>query len=167
MDELNELNELNEFNENILINENNEIENENIENENIENDIIPKYERILELLGLNKNINYPQSIILEGIIEMHTSKDKQYHSYSKHARIYKFKTDNISKKLEYMLYAGNGMLTSYLNIFRNLRRIYRNYNYNKIANKVSNQIIIKNDDLMLGFNYNNQRWNTLTSYVIE
>lgn len=160
---MDEITDINETNDNILNNE--IIEN----NENYENNIIPQYELILELLGLNKNINYPLSIILDGIMEMHTTKNKDSPSYyiSKRARIYKFKNDDTSKKLEYILYTSDNITTSYFNIFRNLGRIYRNYTYNKIANKISNQNNAKNNELMLGFNYHNQRWNTLSSYVIE
>ena len=168
--EISEINEVSETNENILIN------NEDNTDTDINNDIIPRYEIILELLGLNKNINYPQSIILDGIIEMHTIKNKesQYNNYSRYARIYKFKNDKISKKIEKCIFSSTDLLFSYMSISRNIKRCFRTYTYNKIANKVLSNTIknIDNDknynnELILGFNYHNPRWNTLTSYVIE
>ena len=150
-----------------------DVSNDNEENNNIITDDMyidnnSRYENIIELLGLNININYPINVISNGIIEMYminvASKNK-----SKYARSLKFIDNPIAKKLGTNIighsYTNDNHL-SIMSITSNLKRIYRQHKYNKIIKNIDTPIINKNNESNLGFNYNNPRWNNLTSFVI-
>ena len=139
-----------------------------INTDNIQNSNKSSYEKVLDIIGLNININYPDNIIINGIIDMHMiikpSINPNSISYnSKYSKIYIFRNDKYSKKLEYILFDQNGGYTSFANIARNYKRISRNYRYNKVVNKID-KTVVQNT---LGFNYSNPRWNNLLSDVIE
>jgi hypothetical protein len=140
--------EIDDLEENI-INNNIIINNKNNINEN-------QWESLLNELGLYV-MNYPMKFILTGILEMHISKTSS--SYGRYCRNIKFKDDNISKKIENILF---GEYTyppySHMQVYRSIARMYRHYRYNKIINIVDRKEDKKD---AIGFNYENPRWNTL------
>jgi hypothetical protein len=126
------------------------------------------YENIIELLGLNININYPINIIATGIKEMYMKSSWSENSYiSKYSKCYFFPNNVIAKKLQHYIlgYTKDHSVISYQTLLINLKRIYRQYKYNNIVSNVDN-----NDNKMkqnnVGFNYNNPRWNKLESIII-
>jgi hypothetical protein len=160
----------------------NEIESSDDETNEIEEQITDdmytnyntRYENIIELLGLNININYPIKIIVDGIIELYM-KNESTHVKSKYARCFKFVDNIIAKKICSNLFDHNHnnhhtYHISIMSLQTSLRRLHRHYKYNKIASKIDkpNDIINKNNnkESNLGFNYNNPRWYNLTSMVI-
>jgi len=139
-------------NENIIININNN------ENNNKNN----RYENIIELMGLNSNIDYPLKIIIEGIVEMHMIKTTENKINSMYSRVYRFKEDEISTKICDILFGHVVINVSKMSIGRNIRRLYRNNKYNKIIMNVDNK-----QTETLGFNYDNPRWSQLESFILE
>ena len=145
-------------------------QNENIEHdENIINSDPNKnsYEQLINLMGLNININYPIKIIQNSIIEMYMNSHSKNIS-SKYSRYLSFRNDQTSKKIKKIIFniADNNIFNhSYnvMSIHRQITRMYRNYKYNNIVNVVDRKEI-KNDTL--GFNYDNPRWVTLDSVFI-
>jgi hypothetical protein len=139
--------------------------NDNITNENINNISNENiWEKIIKLLGLNNNINYPIKTIQAGLSEIYLIKtNNQYGRYTKN---YKFKDDLISKELEKYIF-GNQSYSPYsqIQMFRSLLRLNRNHKYNNIVNIVD----IKNKNNkkdILGFNYDNPRWISLDQEYI-
>ena len=165
MNTINEINENNEIND---INENNVINNIN-DTSDVNNyiDQSTRYENIIQLLGLNISIDYPIKIIIEGIIDMHIIKPGNISNrVGRYARIYKFRDNNISKKLSLNIMgdmdAGN---FSTMTILHSLKRIHRQYKYNKMVVKIddtTNNTIVESK----GFNNENPRWTKLTSIFI-
>jgi hypothetical protein len=139
--------------------------NDNITNENINNISNENiWEKIIKLLGLNNNINYPVKTIQTGLSEIYLVKtSNQYGRYTKN---YKFKDDPISKELEKYIF-GNQSYSPYsqMQLFRSLLRLYRNHKYNNIVNIVDINNKINKKDVM-GFNYDNPRWNSLDQEYI-
>jgi len=145
-------------------------QNENIEHdENIINSDPNKnsYEQLINLMGLNININYPIKIIQNSIIEMYMNSHSK-NIPSKYSRYLSFRNDQTSKKIKKIIFNiddNNDFNHSYnlMSIQRQITRMYRNYKYNNIVNVVDRKEI-KNDTL--GFNYDNPRWVTLDSVFI-
>jgi hypothetical protein len=142
-----------------IIDENNDELNNNIEIE--ENNIINKNNSTMDLLikelGLY-NLNYPLKVIKDGIFELHLIKTTS--STSRYSRNYKFKEDEISKKIETIIFNNSFTVYSYMQIYRELGRIYRHHKYNNIINIVDRK---EDKNNSIGFNYENPRWNTLNS----
>jgi len=126
------------------------------------------YENIIELLGLNININYPINIIATGIKEMYMKSTWGEDGYiTKYSKCYFFPNNVIAKKLQHYIlgYTKDHSVISYQMLLINLKRIYRQYKYNTIVSNVdNNDNKIKENNI--GFNYNNPRWNKLESIII-
>jgi hypothetical protein len=153
--DINEIDEIDEIDETTEINETNEINNNIIINNN---DI---WELLLDQLGLYI-MNYPMKIIQNGIVEIHIIKTSP--NNSRYCRNLKFKDDSISKKIESLLFNEYTYSPySQIQIYRAINRIHRHYKYNKIINIVDRKEDKKDS---IGFNYENPRWNTLTSVWI-
>jgi len=125
------------------------------------------WEELINLIGLNKNINYPLKVVYTGIYEMHLSRTTNY--VSNYSRNLKFKTDPISIKIKNILFGQHHDLYIDISthvIMRRLKSIYRNYKYNNIINIIDYNIKkeVKNDTL--GFNYDNLRWSSLDTFSI-
>ena len=121
------------------------------------------YEKIIELLGLNININYPLKIIQMGIIELHTKVETQYLNANRYSKNLLFRKDNISIKLEGILFNNFFRSFSQIQLYRVLLRQYRHFKYNKIINVVDKKEQKKD---IMGFNYDNPRWVQLDSILI-
>ena len=153
-----------------IVDENiNQIVTDNTEKINNNND--DRYLKLIKLLDLNENINYPHNILVDGIIQLHTTRLTQQNYHSKFVRNITFKKDEISKKINDFLFGYDmNNSVSYVNISRQLRRIYRHYKYNKIVvnidNNKNNNIINNENNTLLGFNYQNPRWSNLDYYDI-
>ena len=165
MNTINEINENNEIND---INENNVINNIN-DTSDVNNyiDQSTRYENIIQLLGLNISIDYPIKIIIEGIIDMHLIKPVSVSNrVGKYARIFKFRNNTISEKLCVNIF-GDIYTPSFstASIINSLKRIHRQYKYNKMVVKIddtTNNTIVESK----GFNNENPRWTKLTSIFI-
>ena len=147
-----------ETNENIIINETNEniIIDKNINSSTIE--------QIMDLLGLNINIDYPIRIILNGLVEMHTIDDSK--NNGKYARKLMFRNDAISQKIKVLLFGNNmNTMVSIIHVSRYLTRAYRNHKYNKIINITDAKSQIKND--VIGFSNDDPRWVPLESFYLS
>ena len=132
-----------------------------------------RYNTIIETLGLNININYPINVLTDAIIEMHTNNKNNNNNYiAHHTRCFQFKTNSLSNKIKTNLVA-NGYLSNFFSkkdIKYALRSLLHKYNYDKIISNIDVEekiILIQHHEPMLGFNYNNPRWNTLLSYTFE
>jgi hypothetical protein len=129
-----------------------------------------RYINIIKLLGLNKNINYPSNIIINGIIEMHMIKIGN--QSSNYARIYKWREDSTSKQINETLTGNTVNYQTSINVLnRLLKRIYRHFKYNNYVSKIDNIIDNnKNNNIIsrsLAFNYDNPRWMPLMSYNLS
>jgi len=133
---------------------------ENIVNQEITFD---RYTKLIKLMGLNENINYPINIIIAGIIELYTNGNSIVNKYHKNI---KFRNDPVSTQI-FTCITGHGTpyTVSQKDISRSIRRLQRNYLYSNIMKTDTSKIMNKNDNL-LGFNYENLRWNPLESYVL-
>ena len=121
-----------------------------------------RYINILNLMGLNHNINYPINIVIDGIIQMHM--DNITNIY------YSFSNNKISQKIKNELFGvenTNNKFTIYTvknmikRAYSNHRYTYNNPNTIPIGDKQKHKIDT------LGFNYNNPRWLPLVSQEIE
>jgi len=122
------------------------------------------YEQIIDILGLNININYPLKIIQNGIIELHTINEKPNSNITKYSRCILFRKDPLSRKLENILFGyGIGYMRNQIQIYRSINRLHRNFKYEKIINVVDRKEQKKDT---LGFNYDNPRWTPLESIFI-
>ena len=123
------------------------------------------WENIINLLGLNININYPLKTIQLGLIEIYLQvTDKA--SRGRYTRNLKFKDDSTAKKLELEIFGPNSYSPySQIQLYRGLLRIYRHYKYSNIINIVDIKTNKNKKDVM-GFNYDNPRWVTLESVYI-
>jgi hypothetical protein len=149
-------------NDDLDIDENiNNISNENINNISNENNT---WEKIIQILGLNNNINYPIKTIQAGLFEIYLTKINN--NLGRYTKNFKFKDDSISKELEKYI-CGPHPYSPYsqIQIFRHLLRLYRNHKYSNIVNIVDVKNKNNKKDVM-GFNYDNPRWNSLDQEYI-
>jgi hypothetical protein len=155
-----------------------EIAQENL-NQNVEENTTPtivenqRYNTIIETLGLNSNIDYSINALTDAIIEMHTNNKNNNNNYiAHHTRCFQFKTNSLSNKIKTNLVA-NGYLSNFFSkkdIKYALRSLLHKYNYDKIISSIDENekvILTQHQEQMIGFNYNNPRWNTLSSYTFD
>jgi len=150
---------------------------ENLNEKVEENIVIPtiveneRYKTIIETLGLNININYPINVLTDAIIELHSINKNNNNNYiAHHTRCFQFKTNSLSNKIKANL-SGHGYLNNYFSkkdIKYALRSIFHKYKYDIKVNNLEEKIILtQHQEPMIGFNYNNPRWNTLSSYTFD
>ena len=132
---------------------------ENTEDNKYRGYLFNRYENIIKLLGLNININYPLTIIIQGIIDIHLIKIREGNKY---ARIYKFRENSISVKLANIITYDKDTVISLMTLEKNIRRIYRHYKLSIISNIVNDKVINE----VIGFNYKNLRWSALESNIL-
>ena len=132
------------------------------ENSYLDDNSKNRYENIIDIIGLNINIDYPINILLDGIIQLHTT------GYS--GKPVKFNNNNLSKKLECLLFDKPyiGKNHTYAEIKRRLISAYKYYKFNTVIN---NKFLNNNSKTYnlpnLGFNFEYSRWIPLQSYEIE
>jgi hypothetical protein len=128
---------------------------------------LDSWEELINLIGLNKNINYPLKVVYTGIYEMHLSRTTNYSS--NYSRNLIFKSDPISLKIKKILFGSNNELYISISthvIMRRLKSIYRNYKYNNIINIIDYNINKEVKNNTLGFNYDNLRWSSLDTLAL-
>jgi hypothetical protein len=126
-----------------------------------------RYLNIINYLGLNPNINYPISIIINGIVELHTHEYKVTTSYAGKIQFFIFNSCKISQEIKKNLFDYMKEKYSFYEINRAVKRAYHYYNLDNVINKISVNTTKKQESIVLGFNYNNPRWVPLNSYEIE
>jgi len=148
-----DINFIDQHNENIDIDDGDELDNNN---NTLEIDNNNSWELLLNELGLYV-MNYPLKLIKNGILELHTFKTSTVNS--KYYKNIKFKDDQISKKIESILF-GEHLYPPYshMQLYHIINRSYRRYRYNKRMNIIDSN---KDKKDIIGFNYDNPRWNTL------
>ncbi len=165
---------INNNDNNLFGNETIEIDNQVKDDEKTKNnDNLQRYEKLMKYLGLNININYPTKILVEGIIELTMININKQTTIQRYSRCYKFRDDEVSKSVQNVLIGRYSYYDtySYNLIARELKKIIKMYKMDKIANMMDkidkNTDLIKKIDETIGFNYNNPRWTSLKSMIIE
>jgi len=132
-----------------------------------------RYNIIIETLGLNINIDYSINVLTDAIIEMHTINKNNNNNYiAPHTRCFQFKTNSLSNKIKTNL-SAHGYLNNYFSkkdIKYALKSIFHKYKYDKVISGIDKNekvILTQHQEPMIGFNYNNPRWNTLSSYTFD
>jgi hypothetical protein len=147
IDEIDEIYDINQIND-IINSSDNEIYNSKC-----------RYENIINILGLNLNIDYPINVLIDGVIQLHTTVLGE--------KIYKFNNNKLSKKVEYLLFDKYyiGKNHTYIKIKNKIKDAYKYYKFNVIINNKT----VKNNkkSIILGFNHEYSRWIPLQSYEIE
>jgi hypothetical protein len=129
------------------------------------------YNNVMNILGLNTEINYPIRVLADAIVELHlvqkTDTQKQNINYG---RIYDFRKNKLSILLKNNLFSGANMNygISYYDVKNKLKQLIRTRKYNIITNSIN---ILNNAGLakikeVIGFNFNNPRWVALYDYNI-
>jgi hypothetical protein len=129
------------------------------------------YNNVMNILGLNAEINYPIRVLVDAIVESHlvmkTDIQKQNMNYG---RIYDFRKNKLSTLLKNNLFSGSSTSygISYYDVKNKLRQLIRTRKYNIITDSIN---ILNNAGLtkikeVVGFNYNNPRWVALYDYNI-
>ena len=130
-----------------------------------------RYNNIMNVLGLNTEVNYPIRVLADAIIELHlvmkTDNDKKNMNYG---RIYEFRKNKLSTIVKNNLFSEMNMNygISYYDVKSNLKRLIRTHKYNQITDSIN---ILNNAGLakikeVMGFNFNNPRWVALYDYNI-
>ena len=132
-----------------------------------------RYNTIIETLGLNININYPINVLTEAIIELHAinNNNNNNNNVSRYIRCFQFKNNPLSNKIKNNLTAH-----IYNNRFSKkdvkyaLKSLLHKLKYDKVISNIDEKekvTLTQYQEPMIGFNYNNPRWNTLLSYTID
>lgn len=130
------------------------------------------YNNVMNILGLNAEINYPIRVLTDAIVESHlvmtTDIQKQNMNYG---RIYDFRKNKLSILLKNNLFSGANMNygISYYDVKNKLRQLIRTRKYNIITDSINilnNAGLTKPIKEVIGFNYNNPRWIALYDYNI-
>jgi len=153
------INDDNETNQNIIVNNEN---NMNILTDDNDDEHLDRFLVIIKSLGLNVNITYPLNLIVNIIIELHTSKEKSSSKiYNNYTRMYRFKKDNFSTKIKEILDLYQELF-AIVSLRRKIRLLYLNYRYNlRVSNKTSVQT-----NTIIGFNNKHPCWNSLENLII-
>lgn len=131
-----------------------------------------RYNTIIETLGLNININYPINVLTEAIIELHTINNSNKKYATHYTRCFQFKNNPLSNKIKNNLYAQGYMNNNFSkkDIKYTLRSLLHKLKYDKVISNIDEKekvTLTQYQEPMIGFNYNNPRWNTLLSYTID
>lgn len=129
-----------------------------------------RYINIIETLGLNININYPINILIDAIVELHTINTNNNKYVTHHARCFQFKNNSLSQKIKNNLTVHLSNHFSKKDIKYALRYLLQKFKYDKVVNSLEEKekaTLTQHQETMIGFNYSNPRWNTLSSYSIE
>jgi hypothetical protein len=129
-----------------------------------------RYNTIIEALGLNININYPINVLTDAIIELHTiSKNNNNNYIAYYTRCFQFKNNSLSNKIKTNLgYLSNSF--SKRDVKYVLKSLLHKLKYDKVISGIDKNekvILTQHQEPMIGFNYNNPRWNTLSSYTFD
>ena len=132
-----------------------------------------RYNTIIETLGLNININYPINVLTEAIIELHAinNNNNNNNNVSRYIRCFQFKNNPLSNKIKNNLTAHiYNHNFSKKDIKYALKSLLHKVKYDKVISGIDDKekvILTQYQEPMIGFNYNNPRWNTLSSYTID
>ena len=132
-----------------------------------------RYNTIIETLGLNININYPINVLTEAIIELHAiniNNNNNNNNVAYYARCFQFKNNPLSNKIKANLSVHMNNRFSKKDVKYALRSLLHKLKYDKVISNIDEKekvTLTQYQEPMIGFNYNNPRWNTLLSYTID
>jgi hypothetical protein len=132
------------------------------------------YNNVMNVLGLNAEINYPIRVLADAIVELHlvqkTDTQKQNMNYG---RIYEFRKNKLSILLKNNLFPPSTSSTSYgisyYDVKNKLKQLIRTHKYNIITDSINilnNAGLAKPIKEVIGFNFNNPRWVALYDFNI-
>jgi len=133
---------------------------------------IDRYDKIMNILGLNVEINYPLKVLVDAIIELHLIHKTDFQkSNIKYGRIYEFRKNKLSILIKNNLFSEQSMTygVSYYDVKSGLKRLIRTHKYNMITDSINilnNAGLAKPIKEVIGFNFNNPRWIALYDYNI-
>ena len=129
------------------------------------------YNNVMNILGLNAEINYPIRVLVDAIIELHLVINTNQKLNMKYGRIYDFRKNKLSTLLKNNLFSGTSMNygISYYDVKNRLKQLIRTHKYNIITDSINilnNAGLAKPIKEVIGFNFNNPRWVALYDYNI-